>query len=108
MSGAAVSGSSMTSFGKRGREDIFVSLRGVVALGHDTYLEIRQAIADFSEFNDDNDPHEEHDFGSLTVEGHHIFWKIDYYDSRQEFGSPDPTDPAVTSRLLTIMLASEY
>ena len=30
------------------------------------------------------------------------------YDRATEFGSPDPTDPAVTTRVLTIMRADEY
>jgi len=37
-----------------------------------------------------------------------VFWKIDAYDSELRFGSDDPADPAVTRRVLTIMLASEY
>jgi uncharacterized protein DUF3768 len=37
-------------------------------------------VAKFSEFSADNDPHDEHDFGSLDVVGRKFFWKIDYYD----------------------------
>ena len=81
---------------------------GVVALGYDTVRAIQQAVAAFSDFNGDNDPYNEHDFGSLTVAGHQVFWKIDYYDENSEYGSPDPSDPSVTSRYLTIMLAHEY
>ncbi|MFZ2108608.1 MAG: DUF3768 domain-containing protein [Roseiarcus sp.] len=36
------------------------------------------------------------------------FRKIDYYDRATEMGSPDPADPAATTRVLTIMLADEY
>ena len=50
----------------------------------------------------------EHDFGSIDEAGVRCFWKIDYYDRKTEFGSPDPADPAVTTRVLTIMLAEEY
>ena len=37
-----------------------------------------------------------------------LFWKIDAYDRALEWGSPDPADPRVSRRVLTIMLASEY
>jgi hypothetical protein len=55
-----------------------------------------------------NDPHEEHDFGSFEAEGHTIFFKIDYFDRSLTYHSPDPTDPAVTVRVITVMLADEY
>jgi hypothetical protein len=62
----------------------------------------------FDEFDECNDPHKERDFGALTEGGEQIFWKIDAYDADLNFGSPDPCDPAVTVRVLTIMLGSEY
>jgi len=62
----------------------------------------------FDDFNADNDPHREHDFGSFELEGEKLFWKIDYYDLAGEFGSEDPTDPKETLRVLTVMLAEEY
>jgi hypothetical protein len=62
----------------------------------------------FDTFTPDNDPHQEHDFGSLTHDGRKLFWKIDYYDAACEFGSEDPADPSQTTRVLTIMLADEY
>jgi hypothetical protein len=42
------------------------------------------------------------------VEGERLFFKIDYYDSTLTMGSSDPADPAVTCRVMTVMLASEY
>jgi Protein of unknown function (DUF3768) len=50
----------------------------------------------------------EHDFGSFEAEGHTIFFKIDYLDQNLNHHSPDPTDPAVTVRVITVMLADEY
>ena len=67
-----------------------------------------QRVASFEEFTEDNDPHGEHDFGSFMLVGRKFFWKIDYYDERLEHGSEDPADPAKTTRVLTLMLASEY
>jgi REP element-mobilizing transposase RayT len=55
-----------------------------------------------------NDPHEEHDFGSFEADGHTIFFKIDYFDSTLTLHSPDPSEPSVTKRVITIMLAEEY
>lgn len=66
------------------------------------------AVASFDDFTSKNDPHREHDFGAFTLDGEKLFWKIDYYDVAGEMGSEDPGDPAVTLRVLTVMLAEEY
>jgi hypothetical protein len=66
------------------------------------------AVASFDKFTEDNDPHAEHDFGSFELVNRKFFWKIDYYDARCEFGAEDPADPTRTTRVLTVMLASEY
>lgn len=65
-------------------------------------------VAEFGTFNEDNDPHGEHDFGAFLFDGEKIFWKIDYYALDMEHGSEDPSDPEKTVRVLTVMLASEY
>ena len=62
----------------------------------------------FATFTEDNDPHAEHDFGVVEDGDVRCFWRIDYYDREMELMSPDPSDPAVTTRVLTIMLADEY
>jgi hypothetical protein len=62
----------------------------------------------FDDFCHANDPHEEHDFGSFEADGHRIFFKIDYLDHSMSMHSPDPADPSVTQRVITIMLAEEY
>ena len=81
---------------------------GVNALPLDTKARLILAVQSFNNFTKDNDPHGEHDFGSLEVEGETYFWKIDYLDLAREFGSEDPADPSVTTRVLTIMRADEY
>ena len=81
---------------------------GVRELGPDFVLAARRAVAAFDNFNEDNDPHAEHDFGMLEVCGQKVFFKLDYYDRDLKAHSPDATDPAQTVRVLTIMLASEY
>jgi hypothetical protein len=81
---------------------------GIAALGQEVVERIVKTIAVFDEFCHANDPHEEHDFGSFEVDGHSIFFKIDYYDNSLTCHSPDPSDPAVTKRVITIMLAEEY
>lgn len=81
---------------------------GIKSLPEETQSQIAEAVQGFSTFTADNDPHGEHDFGSLSVNEHKVFWKIDYYDQRMEYASPNPVDPEVTNRVLTIMLADEY
>lgn len=81
---------------------------GVSALGQDFTSECVEAVQRFADFTADNDPYGEHDFGCVTVQGRKVFWKIDYYDLDCHYGSECPADPAQTTRVLTIMLASEY
>ena len=81
---------------------------GVEAMPVDQRRSLLQKVRAFDAFTDDNDPHGEHDFGAVDEGGVRCFWKIDYYDRATEMGSPDPADPAVTTRVLTIMRADEY
>ena len=81
---------------------------GIQEMGLLDVMTIRQLVASYDAFCEDNDPHGEHDFGNLTHRGQTIFWKIDYYDATLTAGSPNPADPAVTTRVLTILLAQEY
>ena len=87
---------------------VAVITTGVAALGPEAVDRIVQTISVFDNFCHANDPHQEHDFGSFQAEGETIFFKIDYYDNDLSCHSPDPTDPTVTKRVITIMLASEY
>ena len=81
---------------------------GVIALGNGALSDILLTVASFDAFTPGNDPYGEHNFGAFEWHGKRIFWKIDCYDRTMRFGSPDPADPSVTTRVLTVMLAEEY
>jgi Protein of unknown function (DUF3768) len=81
---------------------------GIRALPWDMQAAITERVRSFEEFDADNDPFGEHGFGSFDHGGRTILWKIDLYDRGYKFYSPDPTDPARTNRVLTILLAEEY
>jgi Protein of unknown function (DUF3768) len=87
---------------------VAVMTPGVSGLGQEAIDRIVKTIAVFDDFCHANDPYEEHDFGSFEAEGHTIFFKVDYFDRNLKYLSPDPTDPAVTVRVITVMLADEY
>jgi hypothetical protein len=89
-------------------EGIAVMTPGVAALGPAAVERIVKTIAVFDDFCHANDPYEEHDFGAFEVDGHMIYFKIDYFDRELSMHSPDPADPSVTQRVITIMLAEEY
>ncbi len=88
-----------------GRVVMTVGFDGLVG---NTWIKAIKAIRNYSAFTPDNDPHREHDFGRLEVDGIAVIWKIDYYDLTLTHHSPDPADRAVTRRVLTMMLAEEY
>lgn len=45
--------------------------------------------------------------GEVTFRGQQIRFAIDYYDLSIEWGSENPADPAVTTRVMTIMLPED-
>jgi Protein of unknown function (DUF3768) len=81
---------------------------GIAALGPEAVERIVKTIAVFDDFCHANDPHQEHDFGAFDAVGHRVFLKIDYFDESLTYHSPDPADPSVTRRVITIMLAEVY
>jgi hypothetical protein len=82
---------------------------GVQALLPDQQLALFRAIRAFDGFDQGNDPHGEHDFGAVDLAGEgKFFFKIDYYAPDMAHGSDDPSDPAKTVRVMTIMRADEY
>jgi Protein of unknown function (DUF3768) len=89
-------------------EGLAVMTPGIAALGGEAVARIVKTIAVFDDFCHANDPHQEHDFGAFDADGHRVLFKIEYYDESLTYHSPDPADPSVTKRVITIMLAEEY
>lgn len=92
-----------------------VYTRGVAALPSEKLQTIRQAIKTYSDFDEGNDPHKEHDFGVIELDGlPKIYWKIDYFQNSDcdmptdEDWGEDETDFLTAYRLMTVMLAEEY
>lgn len=81
--------------------------RAVANSDPDAIVKIVQAVRAFESFTPANDPWGEHDFGEVVIGGEQFYWRIDAYDLNLEFGSPEPTDEAVTRRILTIMTAED-
>jgi len=96
-------------FRKTGTGGLVLMTAGVANLEPNEINHVNKIVRDFATFTEENDPHGEHDFGSFDYKGVKFFWKIDYYSKdNMERGSEDPSDPHQTSRVLTIMFASEY
>jgi uncharacterized protein DUF3768 len=81
---------------------------GIAELGPESVNRLLLTLAVYDDFCHANDPHEEHDFGVFDFDGVSVMFKIDYYDKSLTFHSPDPADPSVTERVITIMRADEY
>lgn len=81
---------------------------GVDALPETDKSALLTKIRTFDGFNDDNDPYGEHDFFAIEHSGERYFAKLDYYALDLLHGSEDPSDPAQTIRVLTVMRADEY
>ena len=101
-----------------------VATVGFRSLSTSDQSRVRELIETFDAFDEDNDPHGERDFGTIYQLGdgrwtterprvredkrEQVFWKLDYYDRDLQFGSEDAANPAITRRVLTIMLSDEY
>jgi hypothetical protein len=81
---------------------------GITALPIADQAAILDRVRHFDDFTPANDPWSEHDLGAFEHQGRRVMWKIDYFDLEERFASPDPADPTITRRVLTVMLAGEY
>jgi len=106
--------------GRKIRQDVLVSPLAKRCSG---FAAAGELVETYDAFTPDNDPYGERDFGAIYRDAggrwttsypaqgkavEKVFWKIDAYDRALRFGSEDPANPAVTRRVLSIMLASEY
>jgi len=78
---------------------------GVNALPSNVKAMVIRCVATFSKFNEENDPHGEHDFGNFALAGRKFYFKIDLYEEPEVKGADGQP---VTTRVLTIMLAEEW
>jgi hypothetical protein len=92
----------------RGIGGQIVLTAGVVALGEVAVASIFRALKTFDQFDEDNDPYGEHDFAALRVGDIRVVYKIDYYNLTMDGLSPAPSDPALTIRVMTVLLPEEY
>lgn len=92
---------------KTGEGGTIVVTQGVLALkGFDRSI-LAAALANYDEFDVDNDPHGEGDFGDFSLFETDIYFKIDYYDPDLKFGSDDPANALRTHRVLTVMAEAD-
>ena len=89
------------------RRGKLVLTSGIGALPDDQLKAVALAIINQKEFDAGNDPHGEHDFGVIELEGiPKCYWKIDYYsDANMQYGTGDLIN---AYRVLVVMLAGEY
>ena len=89
------------------RRGKLVLTSGIGALPDNDLKAVALAVINQSEFEEGNDPHGEHDFGVVVLEGlPKCYWKIDYYsDASMRYGTDDLQR---AYRVLIVMLAEEY
>jgi hypothetical protein len=81
----------------------------VMSLQPDKFFELLDKVREYDDFSKD-DPYNEHDFGSIDIDGETYVWKIDYYDTMYD-GGVDHTqvnNSHKCKRLMTIMHIGEY
>lgn len=66
---------------------------------------VLKSVREFTQFEEVRDT--EHRYGVIWYEGTEFFFHMDYRDLTLQLHSPDPANPRVTRRVLTVGLASE-
>jgi hypothetical protein len=67
-----------------------------------------ERVRTFNDFDGDNDPHHEADFGSFEMDGHTFNWQFAYYDPSMKYGADHPEDPDQCRRVLTVGLREDW
>jgi Protein of unknown function (DUF3768) len=93
---------------KHGHGGMIVCTQGITALELETSMRVMKAVETFDDFSETNDPHGEHDCALVEVDSIEVIFKIDYFDPTLSYHSEDATNPSVTFRVMTVMLAHEY
>lgn len=96
------------NFRKHLSQGTLVLTQGIRNNTSEDIKEIITKVRSFNTFNVNNDPYNEHDFGAFDFKGKKVFWKIDNYDRKFLYLSPDVTNPRLTNKVLTVMYAEEY
>ena len=84
-----------------------IMTRAVASLAGMTKALLFNAIVNFDNFTEGNDPYGEHGFGCVELDGlPKVYWKIDYYeDATLVYGTEDRLN---AYRVLVVMFAEEY
>ena len=96
------------NFRKHLSQGTLVLTQGIRSNTSEDIKEIITKVRTFDTFDENNDPYGERDFGAFDYKGKRIFWKIDYYDQKFLYLSPDVSNPRLTNKVLTVMYAEEY
>ena len=86
----------------------FVMTRAIAARCGTFQRACLDAVRQYDDFNPNIDPYGTHEMGSFEIDGETVWFKIDLYDEAYEYGSPEPTDPMKTRRVLTILFPEDY
>jgi len=80
----------------------------VQALSFADREELVRRVRTYDTWTKDNDPFGQHDAGEIEFKEFTWLWRIDCYDAECKTGSEDWANPDVTTRVLTLMNASEW
>lgn len=86
----------------------FVMTQAIAARSGDFQRACLDAVRTCDDFHAGIDPYGTHEMGSFEIDGETVWFRIDLYDERYEYGSPEPTDLEKTRRVLTILFPEDY